>query len=235
MNKIHTTDIVPVDLNSIMYSNELALSDFHSLLGDPDKALSYREAANSRKEAIRLFLWNETESLWFDFHLDGNQITNFYASNLLPLWCKAYDDGSQTRLWESLKASPIFQFAGGIPTSLVRQRQQQQQWDFPNAWSPLQLFIIEGLESLGLEEASEMAISLSSRWVNSNFAGWMETQHMYEKYDVTKPGHRGEGGEYEPQTGFGWTNGVALELLKRYGSRIKSSRILRRETKQIIL
>lgn len=36
---------------------------------------------------------------------------------------------------------------------------------------------------------------------------------MYEKYDATKPGARGEGGEYTPQVGFGWTNGAVLHLL----------------------
>ena len=30
-------------------------------------------------------------------------------------------------------------------------------------------------------------------------------------------GHAGGGGEYEVQVGFGWTNGVALELLSKYG------------------
>ena len=40
---------------------------------------------------------------------------------------------------------------------------------------------------------------------------------MREKYDATRPGESGGGGEYVPQDGFGWTNGVALWLLDRYG------------------
>ena len=36
---------------------------------------------------------------------------------------------------------------------------------------------------------------------------------MFEKYDATRVGHGGGGGEYVPQMGFGWTNGVALQLL----------------------
>lgn len=30
----------------------------------------------------------------------------------------------------------------------------------------------------------------------------------------------GGGGEYEVQVGFGWTNGVVLDLLRRYGDRL---------------
>jgi alpha,alpha-trehalase len=36
---------------------------------------------------------------------------------------------------------------------------------------------------------------------------------MYEKYNALKHGSGGGGGEYSPQIGFGWTNGVALVLL----------------------
>ncbi len=39
------------------------------------------------------------------------------------------------------------------------------------------------------------------------------TDYMYEKYDAFRVGHGGGGGEYVPQKGFGWSNGVALMLL----------------------
>ena len=35
---------------------------------------------------------------------------------------------------------------------------------------------------------------------------------MFEKYNAFQNGSGG-GGEYTPQVGFGWTNGVALVLL----------------------
>lgn len=33
-------------------------------------------------------------------------------------------------------------------------------------------------------------------------------------------GETGGGGEYHPQTGFGWTNGVVLELLNQWGDTV---------------
>ena len=36
---------------------------------------------------------------------------------------------------------------------------------------------------------------------------------MYEKYNAFEVGVGGGGGEYTPQIGFGWSNGVALILL----------------------
>ena len=47
---------------------------------------------------------------------------------------------------------------------------------------------------------------------------------MHEKYDVTKyEGKRGAGGEYEPQVGYGWTNGVVLELMHLYQKDIQEN------------
>lgn len=34
------------------------------------------------------------------------------------------------------------------------------------------------------------------------------------------PGGHGSGGEYEVQLGFGWTNGIIMEFLQKYGSRV---------------
>ena len=42
---------------------------------------------------------------------------------------------------------------------------------------------------------------------------------QYEKMDAERPGEPGGQGEYKVQTGFGWSNGVVLQLLSQYGWR----------------
>lgn len=37
------------------------------------------------------------------------------------------------------------------------------------------------------------------------------------QYNSLQQGETGTGGEYTPQTGFGWSNGVVLEFLDRWG------------------
>lgn len=37
-------------------------------------------------------------------------------------------------------------------------------------------------------------------------------------------GMSGHGGEYTPQTGFGWSNGVALELLTQWDELVADSK-----------
>ena len=53
-------------------------------------------------------------------------------------------------------------------------------------------------------------------WLSANYIGFNTSGVMYEKYSALMPGRTGSGGEYIPQTGFGWTNGVALDLMRHY-------------------
>ncbi|QRV84029.1 trehalase [Ceratobasidium sp. AG-Ba] len=41
---------------------------------------------------------------------------------------------------------------------------------------------------------------------------------MFEKLNTMSPDEAGGGGEYGVQTGFGWTNGVAIWIAKQYGA-----------------
>merc|ERR1719401_2297036 len=77
----------------------------------------------------------------------------------------------------------------------------------------MMLMLIEGLDKIDGTES--LADCLTDTWLRANYIAWQRTGYMHEKYDVFEPGRYGAGGEYEPQTGFGWTNGTALVLLVR--------------------
>nr|XP_025854593.1 trehalase-like [Vulpes vulpes] len=115
--------------------------------------------------------------------------------------------------------SQILTYQYGIPTSL---QNTGQQWDFPNAWAPLQDLVIRGLAKSPSPRAQEVAFQLAQNWVRTNFEVYSRDSAMYEKYDISNGGQPGGGGEYEVQEGFGWTNGVVLMLLERYGDRLSS-------------
>lgn len=66
------------------------------------------------------------------------------ASDYVPLWCGCCAAGSDQaqQVAESLAGSGLVQ-AGGLATTLAQGTGQQ--WDWPNAWPPLQHMAIEGL------------------------------------------------------------------------------------------
>lgn len=47
-------------------------------------------------------------------------------------------------------------------------------------------------------------------------------KYQYLQYDSEQLGGHGDGGEYDVQIGFGWTNGVIIEYLAKYGDFLKS-------------
>jgi len=215
LSSINTANVIPVDLNSILYSVETTLSMIFSLTGNHLKQHFYKHKAIHRHLSIQKYLWNDEQGLWNDYSIkEKKKNTNFYLSNILPLWAGITISSEENieKLLETI--SPLINFEGGTPTSLIS---SGQQWDFPNAWSPLEFFLIKSLEKLNHFKATELANVVASRWINNNFCTWKKTGKMYEKYDVNTLGNPGHGGEYEVQEGFGWTNGVALYLIKNYG------------------
>jgi alpha,alpha-trehalase len=99
------------------------------------------------------------------------------------------------RARESLMASGLLDYPGGIPTSLRLESPTPQQWDFPNAWAPEQMFIIEGLlhsAKLSPNDCGE-AFAAAQKWVTTTYNGWKQTGNMFEKYDCRVAGAPGGG------------------------------------------
>nr|CAH7712482.1 unnamed protein product [Callosobruchus chinensis] len=75
---------------------------------------------------------------------------------------------------------------------------------------------IGGLHKSNNETAQELAKELAHKWVNSNVKAYHENKVMFEKYSAAQAGQFGGGGEYQIQSGFGWSNGCVLELIHWY-------------------
>ncbi|XP_069854120.1 trehalase-like [Dipodomys merriami] len=221
LSSIRTSKLVPVDLNAFLCQAEELMGKFYSLLGNDSQATKYRNLRAQRMAAMQAVLWQEQKGAWFDYDLEnGRNNLEFYPSNLTPLWAGCFSDSSiPDKALKYLEDSQILTYQHGIPTSLLN---TGQQWDFPNGWAPLQDLVIRGLTMSVSPRTQEVAFQLAQNWIRTNFDVYSQKSAMYEKYDVSSGGQPGGGGEYEVQEGFGWTNGVALMLLDRYGDRLTS-------------
>uniref|UniRef100_A0A8C5LB62 Trehalase n=1 Tax=Jaculus jaculus TaxID=51337 RepID=A0A8C5LB62_JACJA len=221
LSSIRTSKLVPVDLNAFLCQAEELMSKFYSILGNDAQATTYRNLRAQRLAAMEAILWDEQKGAWFDYDWQNRKKNvEFYPSNLTPLWagCFSNPDVADKAL-KYLEDSKILTYQYGIPTSLQK---TGQQWDFPNAWAPLQDLVIRGLARSASPGTQEVAFQLAQNWIITNFDVYSQKSAMYEKYDVSNGAHPGGGGEYEVQEGFGWTNGVALLLLDYYGDRLTS-------------
>lgn len=64
---------------------------------------------------------------------------------------------------------------------------------------------------------TQLATQLAQQYLTTAHAAWRQSGRMHEKFDALHCGAPGGGGEYACEDGFGWTNGVALSLLQRFG------------------
>ena len=200
---IHTTEIIPVDLNALLYHLELVLSK-----GCPaDSADYYKEAASRRRALILKYFWNPEKGFFFDFDLTAGMQSDIYSlAGLYPLFLHVADSIEAV---DALKViGEQFLMDGGLVTTLGN---TGQQWDYPNGWPPLQWIGYEASKNYGQDKLAE---EIASRWLGHNEKVFSSTGKMMEKYDVADTTRPGGGGEYETQDGFGWTNGVFLKMWK---------------------
>ncbi|CAG9786381.1 unnamed protein product [Diatraea saccharalis] len=224
LTTIHTKDIIPVDLNAIFANALQNMAYFQALLLNPLRAAHWAYLAKQWRNNIEAVLWDEADGVWYDYDLPYKSHRKyFYPSNVAPLWMGAVSKGlirkRSARVLNYLENSHGLDFEGGIPSSLIR---SGEQWDFPNAWPPLVSIVVNALEALGTDEGKKVAFHVAQTWVRACFKGFSVNKQMFEKYDAEVPGQFGGGGEYKVQSGFGWSNGVVLEFLAKYGRRMTS-------------
>jgi alpha,alpha-trehalase len=59
-------------------------------------------------------------------------------------------------------------------------------------------------------QKNPLALTVIERWLNTVEQHYKQHLSLMEKYNVISIDELAEGGEYEVQHGFGWTNGVTL-------------------------
>lgn len=207
LSQIKTTDIIPVDLNALMYHMELVIARAYQLKGVTDSASIYQNKAASRKKAIMKYCWNQKQGWFMDYNwLLKKQTSVKSLAGTVPLFFNIATAEQAARVAQTVSAQ--FLKPGGLVTTLNK---TGQQWDWPNAWAPLQYMSIEGLKNY---KHTALAQTIAQRWISINTSVFSQTGKLMEKYNVTDTKVTAGGGEYPLQDGFGWTNGVLLKLLK---------------------
>jgi alpha,alpha-trehalase len=205
---IRTTELVPPDLNSLLYQLELTISKACEVTKDIACSKQMADRAAARKAAVTRYLWNANAGGFVDYDWRARKpASDITAATLFPLYYKLADD-SQARVVGVAVRSKLLQPHGIATTSI----DTGQQWDAPNGWAPLQWIAIRGLQNYGQDA---LANTIAQRWVAKNLEVFRKTGKLVEKYDVTGSA-AGGGGEYPLQDGFGWTNGVLRKLLAMY-------------------
>lgn len=204
---IHTTDILPIDLNCLLFHLEKTLAEAYTLSGDEERSSHYLVLSGQRKTAIKKYFWNEEQRFFFDYDfVEQEQKRCLTLAAVFPLFFEVAASEQAIAVQKILKDK--FLKHGGMTTTL---NVSGQQWDAPNGWAPLQWVTFRGLRNYGF---NTLADDLKSKWTDINQSIYQQTGKLTEKYNVVQQAEEGGGGEYPNQDGFGWTNGVLMAMLR---------------------
>lgn len=172
LRSLNTIEIVPVDLNSILYGNELAISRFFNQTGNTTASEEWAEVAANRSEALHAVMWNETYHSYFDYNLTsssqnlyvprdddtadfddrtapkGHQVL-FSVAQYYPFWTGAApsyirDNPYAVKTAYERVSKYLDLLPGGIPATNFK---SGQQWDQPSVWPPLMHILMKGLQN----------------------------------------------------------------------------------------
>jgi alpha,alpha-trehalase len=206
LSTIHITDIVPVDLNCLLYNLEMTLGDAYRMKGNTVKALQYESAAAIRKDAIQRYCWDGKTGFFRDYDFKkGARTPVLNLGGMYPFFSGIARNGQADSAAKVLQQR--FLYPGGLVSTPV---ETGEQWDAPNGWAPLQWMTISGLLTY---DKDSLASDIAARWARQNIRVFRQTGKLLEKYNVKDTSLPGGGGEYPNQDGFGWTNGVLLKIL----------------------
>jgi len=204
-----THHFAPVCLNSLLYKTEEDMARISSWLGNEREAIEWRRRAQARRNLVQALLWNRRAGLFFDYDFRTHQQSSYiYATTFYPLWAGVATAAQARAVVDNLH---LLEFQGGLAMST---QPTGVQWDYPYGWAPIQLLAVEGLRRYGYTSDADR---ISTKFLNMVLANFERDGNIREKYNVVTDSSNIEltEGYRSNMIGFGWTNGVFLELLRQ--------------------
>lgn len=215
---------IPVDLNSLLYKYEIDIAKAYEIFGDEDTAEVWRQKASVRANTMTSELWIPSKGFFFDLNYETSEHSEVWSlAGFYTMWAGLATEIQAEKMVYNLKK---FLKKDGLTTtaSMIEtdSREISKQWAYPNGWAPLHWIVVHGLEKYGYHEEAEI---VARKWLNANLEYHKFFGVFREAYNVVEPLADPVEGVYPSQTGFGWTNGVFLDLAKKYLDEEEKSQI----------
>jgi alpha,alpha-trehalase len=201
-----TDDYAPVCLNSLLYKYERDMAHFATLLGRTKEAAEWERRATTRRSAINKYLWNPTAGMFYDYNFVTHQHSTYnYVTAFYPLWAGLASPQQAAAMEHHLS---LFEHEGGLAMS---DKDSGVQWDLPFGWAPTNWLAIKGLAQYGFTGDASRISNEFSQTILQNF---LHDGTIREKYNVVSGSANVEvsAGYKSNAIGFGWTNGVYLQM-----------------------
>ncbi|HTL08427.1 MAG TPA: trehalase family glycosidase [Chitinophagaceae bacterium] len=211
---LQVTQLIPVDLNCLLYQLELVIAKGKLLQRDDAAVAAFRQKASLRLAAIDKYCWNKRLNFYTDYNFVQNrQSAVITAAGIYP-FC-FFDQKPDYMSLLARKAGDVVKTSllkeGGIQASTIT---GTQPWDAPNGWPALQWMMVWGLHRCGQKE---LARTIIKKWIDLNRNVFERTGRLMTAYNVADVQAPAVGMDDSLQAAVGATGGVYLQLLKMIG------------------
>lgn len=204
------SQVVPIDLNALLYRYEADMARLRRLLDDEDEASLWEARAGDRRQRVTELCWDEDTGWFHDVNLHSGrwlQGTPKSLASYVPLWAGLATPEQAKHMVEHL---PAFEAAHGL-TSTEPGWENDTEHSWPTGWAYSHWFVCEGLRRYGYHERSQR---IALKWLRRVAGVYAESGEFLERYNVVDPAGPTPG-RYRPQPGFAWTNAVFIALIVR--------------------
>jgi alpha,alpha-trehalase len=211
---------LPVDLNCYLYKYEKDFAFVAKLLNDHKEEKLWNDRAETRKNEISKYMWDDDEKFFFDYGYEYQLVSHFFSlASYTPMWAGLATPTQAKHMVErldkfetdyGLTISAKESLAKPINLAKIQRRYhpaineiiQPKQWDYPNIWSPLEYLTVIGLLKYGFTSHAKRIMEKS---IKAHATLFRKYHTFFEKING-KTGLPGSGALYGDQDGFGWTN-----------------------------
>lgn len=222
-------EFFPIDLNVLLFKYERDFAKIASHLEEFDEEKKWKKIADERKKHINKLMWGEKEGFFFDYDYVHDEQSKFYSlAGFTPLWA-----GLATKLQANRMVKKLNKFetehallitakeSMPPPISLKDLPQpykyavediinKPKQWDYPNAWPPLEYLVVIGLLKYGYIDDSKR---IMEKYLKTHAKLYRDSGTMMEKINGVT-GEKAGNFIYELQSGFGWTNAIFYRFVE---------------------
>lgn len=193
-------DFNAVDLNALLYADEILLSRWAELLGESTESEYFFQKAAARKGRVKKYCFKS--GVYYDYDFINGKVSDVVScASLFPFFVGADDDKDAF-----LRALLHLEREHGVVAAKTASRNFQ--WAEPNGWAPLTYIAVKAADKLNLKD---VAARLTEKYLSATDAVFAKTGRLWEKYNAVT-GELDVSSEYGTPEMLGWSAGVYVAL-----------------------
>ncbi|MCP9765746.1 trehalase family glycosidase [Lacihabitans soyangensis] len=169
-----TADILPVELNALLYFMETTLSEVYKAKGKDDYAKSFALLAEKRKAIFNEYFWNESKGFYFDYDfMTQKQRESSTLAGVFPLLVGLSDQKQADKVAQKLEKD--FLKTAGLVNELNGSEIGTAEFQF---------FAIEALKKYG---KADLAQKIKDKWLKTNREYFAKFGKIESNYNLLEP------------------------------------------------